>query len=234
MLPIGDKPILWHIMKLYAQHGHSDFILCLGYKGHMIRDWFRDIRWHMADVTVSTRTGQITFHGDVEVPDWRVTLVDTGEETMTGGRIRRIERHLGDAEEFLLTYGDGVGNIDIHASIDFHRQSGRVLTVTGVRPPGRFGELVVADGLVTNFLEKPQVTEGRVNGGFFVASRSLFRYLSDDPMLVFEREPLDALSRERQLSCFAHDGFWQPMDTFQEFQMLNRLWHEGRAAWKTW
>jgi glucose-1-phosphate cytidylyltransferase len=153
---------------------------------------------------------------------------------MTGGRIKQIAKYLGDDGEFLLTYGDGVGDIDIPASIEYHRRSGRLLTLTGVRPPGRWGELQIADGRVTTFFEKPQTSGGRINGGYFVANRGLFDYLDDDPGLVFEQGPLSALSADGQLGCYAHDGFWQPMDTFQEYMLLNRMWDEGRAAWKVW
>ncbi|MFL5582402.1 MAG: sugar phosphate nucleotidyltransferase, partial [Gemmatimonadaceae bacterium] len=153
---------------------------------------------------------------------------------MTGGRIKRIEKYLGSDEDFLLTYGDGVGNIDIPASIECHRRTGKTLTLTGVRPPGRFGELKVENGIVTTFFEKPQVTSGRINGGYFVAKRELFRFLSEDPGLVFEQQPLTALSDAEELACFPHDGFWQPMDTYQEYLLLNRLWAEGAAAWKVW
>jgi glucose-1-phosphate cytidylyltransferase len=186
---------------------------------------------------VSLKLGDIEnvcFHQHVDERDWTVTLADTGEESMTGARIKRIERYLGDDEEFLLTYGDGVGNVDIAKSVAFHRQTGKLLTLTGVRPPGRFGELQVSDGMVTTFFEKPQVTGGRINGGYFVANRGVFDYLDNDPHLVFEQEPLSALSRDGQLACFLHDGFWQPMDTYQEYLLLNRLWDEGRAEWKTW
>lgn len=235
MVPIGSRPILWHIMRIYAAHGHKEFILCLGYKGEIIKDWFRNLRWMTSDVRLTLgESHKPHFYGGMEEQDWTVTLADTGEETMTGGRIKRIEKYLGDDEEFLLTYGDGVGTVDINASIDFHNKHDRVLTLTGVRPPGRWGELKVADGRVTNFFEKPQTSSGRINGGFFVANRKLFSYLDDDPMLVFEQGPLNALSQDGQLGCFPHDGFWQPMDTYQEFMLLNRLWNEGRAEWKIW
>lgn len=234
MIPIGDRPILWHVMRTYAAHGHTDFILCLGYKGDVIKDWFRNIHWMLSDVTLTIGDPSVSFSTPIEERGWRVTLADTGQETMTGGRIKRIESYLGDDPEFLLTYGDGVGDIDITQSITAHRRSGRVLTLTGVRPPGRFGELEVADGRVTHFFEKPQASGGRINGGYFVANRSLFNYLDDDPGLVFEQGPLTALSRDGQLGCYAHNGFWQPMDTYHEFMMLNRLWDEGRAAWKVW
>lgn len=234
MVPIGSRPILWHIMKIYAAHGHTDFILCLGYKGDVIKDWFRNLPWMVSDVSIRIGEPQAEFHTPLEEAGWNVTLADTGAESMTGARIKRIERYLGDDEEFLLTYGDGVGDIDVSESIRFHRSQGRILTLTAVRPPGRWGELQTADGLVTTFLEKPQVSAGRINGGFFVANRRVFDYLSDDPGLSFEQEPLSALANDRQLSCFLHDGFWQPMDTYQEFMLLNRMWEEGRAAWKTW
>jgi len=235
MVPIGNRPILWHIMKTYAAHGHRDFILCLGYKGDSIKDWFRNYQWMVSDVTIQLG-GKLEpeFHHVPDEQQWTITLADTGEDTMTGGRIKRIERYLGDDEEFLLTYGDGVGNIDIPASIEFHRQTGKTLTLTGVRPPGRFGELQVEKGMVTTFFEKPQVTAGRINGGYFVANRTLFRYLNDDPGLVFEQEPLTSLSHAGELACFPHDGFWQPMDTYQEFLLLNRMWEEGRAPWRVW
>jgi glucose-1-phosphate cytidylyltransferase len=166
--------------------------------------------------------------------NWTVTLADTGLDTMTGGRIKRVERYLGTDEHFLLTYGDGVGNVDITASIEHHCQTNKLLTLTGVRPPGRFGELQVTDGMVTTFFEKPQVTGGRINGGYFVASRGMLGYLNDDPSLVFEQGPLTALSNDGELACFVHDGFWQPMDTYQEYLLLNRLWAEGKAQWKVW
>lgn len=235
MVPIGGRPILWHIMRTYAAHGHTEFILCLGYKGEVIKDWFRNLHWMMSDVRVTLgEGGSVQFYDDMEERGWTVTLAETGEETMTGGRIKRIEKYLKDDEEFLLTYGDGVGNIDINASIEYHRASGRTLTLTGVRPPGRWGELKIEGGQVTNFFEKPQTSDGRINGGYFIANRSLFKYLNDDPMLVFERAPLNSLSADGELGCFPHDGFWQPMDTYQEFMLLNRLWNDGEAQWKVW
>jgi glucose-1-phosphate cytidylyltransferase len=235
MIPIGNRPILWHIMRTYAAHGHTEFILCLGYKGEVIKDWFRNLHWMISDVRL--RIGildGVEFQSDIEEKGWIVTMADTGDETMTGGRIKRIEKYLGDDQEFLLTYGDGVGNVDINESIAYHRKSGNVLTLTGVRPPGRWGEVQIADGRVTTFLEKPQASGGRINGGFFVANRKLFNYLNDDPSLVFEQGPLSTLSRDGKLGCYEHDGFWQPMDTYQEFMLLNRLWDEGHAEWKIW
>ena len=240
MVPIGNRPILWHIMSTYAAYGHKEFILCLGYKGDVIKDWFRSFNWMVSDVTLRLgQPGEVQFHAatcgqEFIEKDWSVTLADTGEETMTGGRIKRIQKYIGADEEFLLTYGDGVGNIDVNASIAKHRASKSVLTLTGVRPPGRFGELQVDQGAVTTFYEKPQTSAGVVNGGYFVANRSLFDYLNDDPSLVFEQQPLTTLSRDGQLGCYMHEGFWQPMDTYQEFKLLNRLWAEDRALWKVW
>lgn len=235
MVPIGNRPILWHIMKTYAAHGHTDFVLCLGYKGEVIKDWFRNLHWMISDVKLPIGAPHaVEFFTAIEERGWTVTMADTGLETMTGGRIKRIEKYLDADPEFLLTYGDGVGNVDITASIERHRQSGHILTLTAVRPPGRWGELQIRDDVVTSFFEKPQTSTGRINGGFFVANRRLFEYLNDDPDLVFEREPLNALSNDGQLGCYLHDGFWQPMDTYQEFMLLNRLWDENRAEWKVW
>jgi glucose-1-phosphate cytidylyltransferase len=234
MVTIGNRPILWHIMKTYAAHGHTEFILCLGYKGEVIKDWFRNFHWMVSDVTMRIGRPEVEFYTETEESGWTVTLADTGQDTMTGARIHRIEKYLGDDREFLLTYGDGVGDVDVTRSIAYHRAGGRCLTLTGVRPPGRWGELQVSGGQVTNFYEKPQTSSGRINGGYFVANRELFNYLSDEPDLVFEQQPLGALSRDGQLGCYEHDGFWQPMDTYQEFMLLNRLWDEGRAAWKVW
>lgn len=235
MVPIGNLPILWHIMRIYASHGHTEFILCLGYKGEVIKDWFRNLQWMLSDVRLQLgKPESVEFFDQVDETGWTVTLADTGLETMTGGRIKRIAKYLGNDEEFLLTYGDGVGRVNINESITYHRKSGRILTLTGVRPPGRWGELQISDGKVTTFLEKAQTSGGRINGGFFVANRRLFDYLNDDPGLVFEQGPLTALSSDGQLGCYVHDGFWQPMDTYQEFMLLNKLWADGKAEWKTW
>jgi glucose-1-phosphate cytidylyltransferase len=235
MVPIGSRPILWHIMKIYAAYGHTDFILCLGYKGDVIKDWFRNLRWMTSDVRL--RLGESSephFYGEMQEQGWTITLAETGEESMTGARIKRIEKYLGDDKEFLITYGDGVGSVDINASINFHREQNKVLTLTGVRPPGRWGEIDVSGGLVTNFFEKPQASNGHINGGFFVANHDLFAYLNDDPMLILEQGPLNSLSRDCQLACYVHEGFWQPMDTYQEFMLLNRLWNNDKAEWKIW
>ncbi|HEY3913131.1 MAG TPA: glucose-1-phosphate cytidylyltransferase [Verrucomicrobiae bacterium] len=237
MVPIGNRPILWHIMKIYAGYGFKEFVLCLGYKGEIIKDFFRNYHWMTSHVTL--RLGpqsDAIFHNHHDEEDWTVTLADTGEDTLTAGRIRRIKQFIGNDPEFFLTYGDGVGNIDIAAALAFHRKHGKHLTVTAVRPPGRFGELGIGpQGFVREFNEKPQVAEGRINGGFFVASSGIFNYLDEDAdTLMFEQKPVQAIARDGQLVAFPHDGFWQPMDTFSEYSLLNRLWAEGKAPWKTW
>jgi glucose-1-phosphate cytidylyltransferase len=231
MIPIGRNPILWHIMKYYASYGYSDFILCLGYKGQVIKDFFLSYEAHTKDFTIELgRTGAIQYHTDHDESDWRVTLADTGLDAMTGARIARIRKYVGD-EEFMLTYGDGVGDIDLGRLLAFHRAHGKTLTVTGVRPPGRFGELMSEAGQVVEFNEKPQATGGRISGGFFVASPKLFEYLDDREDLVFEKNPMRHLVADGQMMVFEHDGFWQPMDTNREYQILNSLYQEGTAPW---
>ena len=237
MVPIGDKPILWHIMKIYSAHGINDFVLLLGHKGDVIREFFLNFAAHTTDVTIDlsrTDAGRITFHGSPREP-WRVTLVDTGEDAMTGARLRRARHFLDDAGLFCATYGDGVGNIDITGLLNFHRQHGKIATLTGVLPPGRFGELRVEDNAVRRFNEKPQVSGGCINGGFFVFQRDfLENYLNDDEGLILEREPMERLAADDQLMMFRHEGFWQPMDTPREFALLNNLWSTGKAPWKVW
>jgi len=237
MVPIGNRPILWHIMKIYASQGFKDFVLCLGYKGDIIKDFFRNYLWMTSDVTLRLgRKAAVRFHNHHDEEDWSVTLADTGEETLTAGRIQKIKPFIGNDPNFFLTYGDGVGNVDIRASLKFHRQHGKALTITGVHPPGRFGEMVIQkDGSVEQFNEKPQATEGRINGGFFVASRRVFDYLEGDcERMMFEQQPLRTMASKGDLMAFPHDGFWQPMDTYSEFNLLNKLWAEGKAPWKTW
>jgi glucose-1-phosphate cytidylyltransferase len=236
MLPIGNRPILWHIMKTYAHHGHKDFILCLGYKGDMIRDYFRNYLWNTCDATLRLgQEPQTRFHTRHDEEDWTVTLADTGENSMTAYRVRQIEQYLGDDDTFLLTYGDGVGNMDINGSIAFHKSSGQICAMTAVHPPGRFGELGLDDsGRVHGFNEKPQAEGGYINGGYMVCSRRIFGYLPDDPGIMLEQEPMRKLTAEGQLAAFRHEGFWQPMDTFQEFTLLNSLWEKGKAPWKVW
>jgi len=231
MIPIGPYPILWHIMKWYASFGHKDFVLCLGYKGQTIRDFFLNYEAYTRDFTIQFGNTQLTFHSDHTESDWKVTLSDTGLKSMTGARVSRIRKYIGN-EDFMLTYGDGVSDVDIDALINFHKSHGKILTVTGVRPPGRFGEMVASeDGQIVEFNEKPQATAGRISGGFFVASPKIFDYLTDAEDLVFEQEPMRRLVADKQLMMFEHDGFWQPMDTSREYTMLNSIYEKGNAPW---
>lgn len=231
MIPIGPYPILWHIMKSYAHFGHKDFIICLGYKGQVIKDFFLNYEAYTRDFTISFGTGELNYHNSHKESDWRVTLTDTGGNSMTGSRISRIRDYIGD-EDFMLTYGDGVSDVDIDKLLEFHKSHGKILTVTGVRPPGRFGEMLSDDiGKVIAFNEKPQASAGRISGGFFVASPKLFDYVTDDEDLVFEQEPIHRLVTDNQLMMFEHDGFWQPMDTSREYLLLNSLYEKGNAPW---
>jgi glucose-1-phosphate cytidylyltransferase len=236
MLPIGDRPILWHIMKTYAHYGFNEFVLCLGYKGEMIKEYFRNYLWNTCDTTLFLgRDPEAKFHTRHNEEDWQVTLAETGEDSMTGDRVYRIKQYLGADDTFLLTYGDGVGNMDIPASIAFHRAAGKVCTLTAVHPPGRFGELgLKEDFSVQGFNEKPQTESGYINGGYMVCSSLLFSYLEGNPAVMLEQEPLRKLAAEGKMAAYKHEGFWQPMDTFQEFTLLNKLWQEGRAPWKVW
>ena len=236
MVPIGGKPILWHIMKSYAHHGHKDFILCLGYKGDMIKEFFRDYLWNTCDVTVKLgQNSPMQFHDLHNEEDWTVTLADTGEDSMTAYRVKSIRRYIPKGESFLLTYGDGLSTIDINACIASHKASGKVCTISAVHPAGRFGSLRIGeDGGIHTFNEKPQLEDAYVNGGFMVCDHRIFDYLPDDPKVMLERKPMENLVRDHQLNAYQHDGFWQPMDTFQEMQYLNTLWSEGKAPWKVW
>jgi len=239
MVAVGGKPILWHIMKSYAAYGYRDFILCLGYKGHMIKDYFLNYQAYQRDFTLRLdHSPRITYHSKAEEDDWRVTFVETGEHAQTGARVARASRYV-VGETFCLTYGDGVGNVDLGALLAFHRAHGKLATVTGVRPPGRFGELEVdGSGRATQFNEKPQVQAGLINGGFFVFQRAfLDRFLDDGTGgadMVLEQEPLQRLARSGELMVYVHEGFWQPMDTSREHTRLNELWNTGRAPWKVW
>lgn len=231
MIPIGPYPILWHIMKWYASFGHKDFVLCLGYKGQTIRDFFLNYEAYTRDFTIQFGNPQLTYHSDHTESDWKVTLTDTGLKSMTGARVSRIRKYIGN-EDFMLTYGDGVSDVDIDALINFHKSHGKILTVTGVRPPGRFGEMVASeDGQIVEFNEKPQATAGRISGGFFVASPKIFDYLTDTEDLVFEQEPMRRLVADKELMMFKHDGFWQPMDTSREYTLLNSIYEKGNAPW---
>jgi len=231
MVEIGGQPMLWHIMKMYAAHGISDFVICLGYKGYVIKEYFANIVLHASDVTIDTGSNRITYHNPISEP-WRITLVDTGEATATGGRLRRVASYLEGEETFCMTYGDGVADVDITKLVSFHREHGRKATVTAVIPPGRFGALDLDGDTVRRFTEKPAGL-GYVNGGFFVLSRDVLD-LVDGDQTIWEKEPLERLSGEGQLKAYRHDGFWHPMDTLRERNHLNELWAGGKAPWKVW
>ena len=232
MVEIGGKPILWHIMKLYSSHGLNDFIICLGYKGYMIKEYFSNYFLHTADVTIDLRDNSMEVHQNWSEP-WRVTLVDTGDNAQTGGRLKAIRRYLDDGEPFCFTYGDGLSNIDLSALVGFHRAHGRKATITAVSPPGRFGALEFEGDLVTRFREKPAGDGGRINGGFFVANPAVLD-LIDGPDSVWEAGPLEKLAASGELVAFQHDGFWHAMDTLRDKLVLEDLWNSGAAPWKCW
>lgn len=232
MVEIGGYPILWHIMKIYSHYGINDFVICLGYRGYMIKEYFANYARHMSDITVNLRDGSVEVHRNDSEP-WSISLIDTGESTMTGGRLRRVLPYVKD-DLFCLTYGDGVADVNIAQSIAFHREHGRVATVTATYPPKRFGHLEIVDGQVQNFKEKPDGEGGFINGGFFVLNPDVARYLSADDGLVWERQPLEGLSNDRQLYAYEHTGFWQPMDTLRDKVYLEELWASGKAPWKVW
>lgn len=231
MVEIGGRPILWHIMKIYAHHGVKEFIVCLGYKGYIIKEFFVNYRLHVSDITVNVASGSIDVHRN-EADDWKVTLIETGLNTMTGGRVRRIRDYL-DGEDFFLTYGDGVADIDIAALLSFHRAEGRLATVTAVTPPGRFGSLEMDGNRVASFQEKPAGDHATINGGFFVLSPRVIEYIDGDDT-VWERAPLERLARDGQLSAYRHDGFWHAMDTLRDKNQLEALWSGGNPPWKKW
>jgi glucose-1-phosphate cytidylyltransferase len=231
MIEIGQYPILWHIMNIYASHGFNEFVVACGYKSEVLKDYFHNFFIRHADYVVSLRDGKEEIVRS-EAPDWKIALVDTGLNTMTGGRLRRLRSWLGD-EPFMVTYGDGVSNVDIKALVAYHRAQGKLATVTAVRPPARFGGLTIEGSLVREFSEKPQSGEGWINGGFFVFEPKVLDYLADDAMSL-EREPMERLAAEGQLAAFQHEGFWQPMDTLRDRRVLEALWESGKAPWKTW
>ncbi len=236
MVPIGNRPILWHIMKIYAHYGHKEFILCLGYKGDMIKEYFRNYLWNICDITLMLgRQQAVQFHSRHDEEDWKVTLADTGEDTMTAFRVKQALRYIPSNESFLLTYGDGLATIDVNASIAAHRVAGKICTISAVHPAGRFGNMrIEEDGRIQVFNEKPQYDEAYVNGGYMICEPSIIEYLPDDPAVMFERGPMDRLVADNQLHAYRHEGFWQPMDTYQENQYLNKLWADGMAPWKIW
>jgi glucose-1-phosphate cytidylyltransferase len=232
MVEIGGKPVLWHIMKIYSHYGINDFVVCLGYRGEVIKDFFINYHLMESDVTCDLSTNTTTLHNSRAEP-WRVTLVDTGAATMTGGRLKRVMPYLQDEEAFCLTYGDGVSDVDITAGIELHRREGRLATVTAVQPPGRFGALHVEGDQVTGFREKPADGDGLINGGFFVLSPKVADFITDDTT-VWENAPLESLVDQGQLSVYRHTGFWQPMDTLRDKNYLNDLWTNNKAPWRMW
>lgn len=232
MVEIGGKPILWHIMKIYSSHGVNDFVICCGYKGYLIKEYFRNYFLHMSDVTFDMRKNKMIVHEERAEP-WTVTLVDTGENSMTGGRLRRVEPYVRNEEFFFFTYGDGVGNVDITASLAYHRAHGKSATLTASYPPGRFGAIGIKDGQVHNFVEKPKGDGGLVNSGFFVLNPSVFSWIKDD-QTVWEQEPLNGLAEAGELMAYEHNGFWQPMDTLRDKVLLETLWQQENAPWKNW
>ncbi len=232
MVEIGGKPILWHILKIYSQHGITDFIICCGYKGYVIKEFFANYFLHMSDVTFDMQSNAMTVHNSVAEP-WKVTLVDTGDDSGTGGRLRRVKRYLNPGEPFCLTYGDGVADVDITALIAFHKAHNKAVTLTSVQPVARFGALGLKDTQIYSFQEKPADEGGWINGGFFVLNPSAIDAVTDDSQM-FEREPIEALVNEGEVHAFFHRGFWQAMDTLRDKQHLEDLWAKGKAPWKTW
>jgi glucose-1-phosphate cytidylyltransferase len=231
MIEIGGKPILWHIMKIYSSHGVNEFVICCGYKGYIIKEYFANYFLHMSDVTFDMKHNKMEVHQNSAEP-WRVTLVDTGEQTMTGGRLKRVFDHIGE-DDFCFTYGDGVGDVDISSLIAFHKKEGRLATLTATQPPSRFGAINLEGHRILNFQEKPQGDGSWINGGFFVLSPKVIDYIDGDHT-VWEREPMERLARDGQMSAWLHRGFWQPMDTLRDKNHLEELWVSGKAPWKVW
>jgi glucose-1-phosphate cytidylyltransferase len=232
MIQIGNMPIIWHIMKIYSSHGIKDFIICCGYKGYVIKEYFANYFLHMSDVTFNMTNNKMKVHQKRTEP-WTITLIETGENTMTGGRLKYIEQHIKDEEAFCLTYGDGVSDIDITKLIAYHKQQQTLATLTAVYPQARFGALSILKGRVSSFEEKPEGDGGLINGGFFVLSPKVIELIDGD-QTVWEKEPLESLARQGELSAFKHNGFWQPMDTLRDKNYLNELWGAGKAPWKIW
>jgi len=235
MVPIGDKPILWHIMKIYSYYGINDFILCLGYRGWDIKQYFLNYSTINNDFTLNLGTKDIKDHHSTDEANWNITFAETGMETQTGGRLWKIRKYLEGEKEFCFTYGDGLANVDVNKLIENHRSTERVGTITGVRPAGRFGELGVDGGVITHFNEKPQSSEGWINGGFMVFNtEKIWNYFWPDEQLILEKEPLPAMVKDKQLAVYKHDGFWVGMDTMREYSRLTEIWNSGKAPWKIW
>jgi glucose-1-phosphate cytidylyltransferase len=235
MVEVGGMPILWHIMKLYSHYGINEFIICCGYKGYIIKEFFSNYFLHSSDVTFDLKSNTTSYHKSKTEP-WKVTLIDTGEQTMTGGRIKKIEKYLDANEDFCLTYGDGVSDINIPSLLKFHNDSKKLATVTAVVPPGRFGSLELSDkNIVRSFIEKPLGDGAYINGGFFVLNKKALDFIGDDSdLILWEKEPLQKLANNNQLAAYKHNGFWQPMDTLREKNILEELWVSGKAPWKIW
>lgn len=232
MVEIGGKPILWHIMKMYSHYGINEFIICLGYKGYVVKEYFANYFLHMSDVTFDLQNNQMEVHNNYAEP-WKVTLINTGDESMTGGRLKHAEKYIKDDEAFCFTYGDGLSNVNIGKLIEFHKAKGKLATLTAVTPPGRFGALDIHDQIITNFKEKPKGDGAHINGGFFVLSPKVID-LIDSYSCIWEKEPLETLADKGQLAAFTHDGFWQPMDTLRDKHHLESLWQTNEAPWKLW
>jgi glucose-1-phosphate cytidylyltransferase len=232
MINIGGKPILWHILKIYSSHGVNEFIICCGYKGYLIKEYFANYFLHMSNVTFDMQNNEMHVH-EVHAEPWKVTLVDTGDDSMTGGRLKRVKEYLKDEEAFCMTYGDGVGDVDIAASIEFHRKMKTLATVTATYPPAKFGALQMDGDMVSKFQEKPKGDNGMVSGGFFVLSPKVIDYIEGD-MTSWENQPLQQIAADGELSVYKHEGFWQPMDTLRDKQHLEQLWSSGNAPWKNW
>jgi glucose-1-phosphate cytidylyltransferase len=231
MVEVGGRPMLWHIMNIYAAYGFKEFVVALGYKGEIIKDYFLNYHYHSRSLTVQLRTGGITTH-NIEGEDWTIHLLDTGAETNTGGRVKRLAEFIGK-ETFMLTYGDGVSDVNIPALIEFHKKQKRLVTLTAVRPPARFGQMVIEEDRVVQFHEKPQIGEGWINGGFFVLEPGITEYIAGD-QTAWEFESLKQLAAEGEVSAYQHEAFWQCMDTVRDVHLLNKLWQEGNAPWKVW
>jgi glucose-1-phosphate cytidylyltransferase len=232
MVEIGGRPILWHIMKIYASHGVNDFVICCGYKGYVIKEYFANYFLHMSDVTFQMAANRMEVHQKRAEP-WNVTLVDTGDDSMTGGRLQRVASYVKDEEAFFFTYGDGVGDVDISATLDFHRAHGKKATLTATYPPGRFGSIDIQGGQVKSFQEKPKGDGALINGGFFVLSPGVLDYIDND-LTIWEQEPLMNLAADGELMAYEHSGFWQPMDTLRDMHLLESVWASGKAPWKSW